>query len=173
MKTQNKTPVRVFQRLRTAFGRMLSVDIRGGDRGMSVRCLTPIILIVALAGCNPFREEGRHLQSADWLPSTASDITFLRETRGFWWQAYECRMARADFETFAAEKGWILTEKVDFGTSMRRVLDLPPVRPSDDGWHPDNYPVALVYERTQSNNGGIQVIYDLEREILFVSQSSH
>ena len=131
-----------------------------------------VILALLLAGCGPSHESGKALPSVDWLPVTATDITFVRNSGLFWSRAYECKMARPELEQFAARNGWSLTLRKDFATGLRSVLGLPPVG-SFYGTPTDYYPEALVFEKFQSNNGGIQVVYDLERSVLFVSESSN
>lgn len=135
---------------------------------------TLLILFFALAltGCGPTQETGNGLSSVNWLPYTASDVTFVRNTGLFWDQTYECKMAKSDFDAFAIKNGWSPVLKNDVVTEFRRVLGLPPVRvyfrrPTD------YYPEALVYEKFHGNGGGIQVIYDTRRGILFVSESAN
>jgi hypothetical protein len=138
---------------------------------MKIRLFTTFLPLV-LAGCEPSHESGNALPSVDWLPSAATDVTFVRNSGLFWNQAYECKMSRSEFDMFAARNEWSLTLRKDFTTGLRSVLGLPPVR-SFYGTPTDYYPEALVYEKFQSNNGGIQVIYDIERSVLFVSESSN
>src|SRR5690554_2396831 len=132
---------------------------------MKIR-LIAALLSLFLVGCGPSHESGKALPSVDWLPPAATDVTFVRNSGLFWNQAYECKIARPDFDRFAAQNGWSLTLKKDFTTGFRSILGLPPVR-SFYGTPTDYYPEALVFEKFQSNNGGVQVIYDIERSVLF------
>ena len=134
--------------------------------------LAILLLAFAFTGCGPVHEVGKGVSQVDWLPPYASNVTFVRNNGLFWDQTYECKMSKADFETFAFKNSWSPVLKKDVVTEFRRILGLPALRVYR-GNPVDYYPEALVYEKFKANNGGIQVIYDIARSTLFVSVSSN
>ncbi len=117
--------------------------------------------------------KGQHVAQVDWLPKTASDITYIMNTGGlFPWLCFECSMSWEAVQAFAGTKGWKFTEQKGYTTGLRLALHLPPVR-KVDGAALDYYPLALVYENRKGNGGGVTAIYDPELQRLFVHQSSN
>jgi hypothetical protein len=119
------------------------------------------------------RGSGDHVASVDWLPKTASDITFREGSGLFYSFDYECTITPEEFQVLARESKWTVSERRDFYASRRReFLGLPPFRVHKNR-PPNHYPFALVYEKTAENGGGTRVVYDPERQRLFVSESSN
>jgi hypothetical protein len=117
--------------------------------------------------------KGRHVAGVDWLPNTANDITYIKNSGGlFPWVCFECSMSPEAVRAFGEEKGWKFTEEKGYSTGLRLALQLPPVR-KVDGAALDYYPMALVYENRKGNGGGVTAIYDPELRRLFVHQSSN
>ena len=103
----------------------------------------------------------KNISSAEWLPSAASDISFV-ETEGFGWYRFsEFTIGEADLLNFAEENEWNLTEKKNVFLSARSLLGEPPLR-EFYGEPTDFIPNALAYEDRKSNGGGITLTYDLE-----------
>ena len=117
-------------------------------------------------------ESGRHVAHVDWLPAEATDVTFQKNDGLFWFLSFECALPRPAFDKFAKEKGWSLVEKRDYTTGLRFGLGLPPVR-NVGGKLDDTYTTALVYEDRRANGGGVTVVYDPERQRLFVLESGN
>ncbi|MFN7562859.1 MAG: hypothetical protein ACK5TH_13840 [Prosthecobacter sp.] len=121
------------------------------------------------------RGSGSHVESVDWLPKSATDVSYC-EHSGFLAYSffYECTMSPENFRVFAEQKGWKPVECVEyFGGSFRGILNLPPLR-SDPATLPEApYPRALVYENVAANGGGIRVIYDPERQRLLFGESTN
>jgi len=88
-------------------------------------------------------ETGEHVASVDWLPPSATDITFYKRDGFGWIKNYDCTIPEVDFYKLAAKEGWELQEK-------------------------DN---VLFYEKRHSNLGGVIVHYDLDSKRLSVSCS--
>ena len=102
-----------------------------------------------------------NVESVDWLPEKASDINFY-ERKGFGWiKIYNCKIKKAEFLKFAEENEWTLTEETD-----ARRLRQPKLNKDDIIVNH-----SLIYKKVFSNSGGTRVVYDLEKERLYVTQS--
>ena len=126
-------------------------------------------LICSSASCS-HTERGHAVAHVDWLPRFATDITYVKKSGQLWELDYECTMSRKDFDGYAMDQNWKAEERKDFTTGSRKVLGLPVVR--KELWGIDFYPIALVYESFRGTGGGILVVYDPERERLYVHKNS-
>ncbi len=71
--------------------------------------------------------KGTTCGSVDWLPKTASDITYIMNRGGlFPWLCFECSMSSEAVQAFAGTKGWNFTEQKEYSTGLRLALHLPP-----------------------------------------------
>jgi hypothetical protein len=86
---------------------------------------------------------GKHLDSVDWLPSSATDISFYKRDGFGWIKNYECSIPEDDFFIFAEKKGWKLQEEGD----------------------------VLFYEKRHPNGGGVTVHYDRNSQRLSVNSN--
>ncbi len=117
----------------------------------------------------------------DWLPAEATDVTYAKREGFGWVTCYECRLPKEAFERFARKQGWTLTPKSDVTTGLRLFLfPSPPTKNVErngvvvvdsEPKASDSVSKALFYEKRHPNGGGITVIYDLEKERLFVCES--
>ena len=87
---------------------------------------------------------GEHLDSVDWLPPNATDISFYRRDGFGWIKNYKCSVPEDDLFELAAKEGWELEM---------------------DG-------NGLFYERRYPNGGGVTVRYNRDTRRLSV-QSNH
>jgi len=87
---------------------------------------------------------GEHLSSVDWLPESATDVSFYRIDGFGWVKNYDCLIPEIDFRVFAAENGWKLQ--------------------TEDS--------ILYYAKRHRNGGGVSVNYNRETGRLSV-QSNH
>jgi hypothetical protein len=111
-----------------------------------------------------------NLASVEWLPGSASDISYY-QTEGFGWtKIYECTMEEDPVREFAAGNRWVLEEKEYAFMSGRNLLGLSPLKEPDND-ETDFAGKILFYEDRASNGGGITVIYDRDRKRLFVNES--
>jgi len=86
----------------------------------------------------------KHLESVDWLPSGAKDISYY-ERKGFGWiKNYDCLIPEDDFLELAEKEGWKLQAEKN----------------------------VLFYENRYPNGGGVTVNYDTDLQRLSV-KSSH
>jgi hypothetical protein len=51
---------------------------------------------------------GKHVDSVDWLPKSATDISYYKRDGFGWVRNYECYIPEDDFLVLAAERGWEL-----------------------------------------------------------------
>jgi hypothetical protein len=128
-------------------------------------------------------ERGTHLAHVSWLPVEATDVTYAKREGFGWITCYECRLPKEAFDRFAQKQGWTLEPKSDVTTGFRLFLfPSPPGKNAErDGLitvdlshEPranDLVSRALFYEKRFPNSGGTTVIYDLEKERLFVNES--
>jgi hypothetical protein len=87
---------------------------------------------------------GKHLDSVDWLPPSATDISFYKRDGFGWIKNYECTIPEDDFLKLAEKEGWKLQEEEK----------------------------VLSYEKRHPNGGGATVRYHRESQRLSV-QSNH
>ena len=62
-------------------------------------------LLALSAGACAKIESGRNVTQVDWLPGSATNITYTRKTGRLWATDFECSMNRPDFDRYALEKG--------------------------------------------------------------------
>ncbi|MFX0198822.1 MAG: hypothetical protein ACFFCW_22095 [Candidatus Hodarchaeota archaeon] len=86
----------------------------------------------------------KHLDSVDWLPSSATDISYYKRNGFGWIKNYKCFIPEDDFLKLAAKEEWKLKEDEN----------------------------VLFYEKRYPNGGGVTVYYDKDSKRLFV-HSSH
>ncbi len=116
-------------------------------------------------------KSGHHLAQVNWLPASASDISFYRNGDSlFPMYCYECTIPYADVLKFARESDWMLVEKSSVRLSHWRALLKLPGLGVENG---DTYDSALVYSADQQNGGGIQVVFHQPSSRLFVSYSAN
>jgi hypothetical protein len=87
---------------------------------------------------------GKHVDSVDWLPSSATDISYYKRDGFGWIKDYECSISEHDFLSLAEKEGWKLQEEKN----------------------------RLFYEKRYPNGGGVTVYYDKHSKRLSV-QSNH
>ncbi len=87
---------------------------------------------------------GEHLDSVDWLPPSATDISFYKRDGFGWIKNYECSIPEDDFLRLAEKEGWGLQGEGN----------------------------VLSYEKRYPNHGGVTVYYNRDTQRLFV-HSAH
>ena len=118
-------------------------------------------------------ESMSHVSHVDWLPASASDITYARRKGFAWFLTYECKLPESDFRSLAQKEGWPIQEATNVSVGgLRAILKLPDLTNSNSfGIPAHSIDRALLFERRQPNGGGTTVVYDLERGRLFFHQS--
>jgi len=129
-----------------------------------------VVGLVLFAFSSNRQASGKHLARVDWLPSEASDVTYVKREGFGWFTCYECSLPREVFDRLAQKRDWKPEPKNDVSTGLRHVLGLPALKKTDYG-EIDLVAKALFYEKRQPNGGGITVIYDLDASRLFVHES--
>ena len=79
------------------------------------------------------------MDSVDWLPPSATDISYYKRDGFGWIKNYECYIPEDDFLSLAAKKGWKLEEKEN----------------------------VLFYEKRHSNGGGVTALNRITEYRLF------
>ena len=116
-------------------------------------------------------ESMSHVPQVDWLPASASDITYARRKGFGWFLTYECKLPEPDFRSLAQKEGWSIQEGTNVPVGrLRTFLKLPDLT-NAFGDPASSIDRALLFERQKPNGGGTTVVYDLERGRLFFSQS--
>jgi hypothetical protein len=87
---------------------------------------------------------GKHVESVDWLPPSATDITYSKRDGFGWIKNYECYIPKDDFLSLAGKNGWKLQKEEN----------------------------TYFYEKRHPNGGGVTVYYDESSRRLSV-QSNH
>lgn len=116
-------------------------------------------------------ERGAHLTHVGWLPAEASDVTFVKSGGFGSFTCFECTLPKEAFDRFARKENWTPEPRSDVSNGVRHILGLPAVTKTELG-ESDSVPKALFYEKRQPNGAGVTVIYDLDRNRLFVQKSS-
>jgi hypothetical protein len=112
----------------------------------------------------------KHISSAEWLPSEASDISYI-ETEGFGWYRFsEFTISEPQLRSFAEENKWNLESEENTFVSARSLLGEPPLRELY-GAPSDFIPNALVYEDRKKNGGGVTLTYDLDSNRAYLHTS--
>ncbi|MBK8477767.1 MAG: hypothetical protein IPL39_16125 [Opitutaceae bacterium] len=142
------------------FGAVLAVTLKAWPK---MRRTVKVIIGLGLAGVlavvafmflafSPGREESaKHLARVDWLPTEASDVTYLKRGGFGWLICYECSLPRVALDRLAEKEGWSLEPKSDVSTGLRRDLGLPSLKTTEYG-EIDSVAKALFYEKRHSNN---------------------
>ena len=127
-------------------------------------------LVIAMNSSSGIESES-HVARVDWLPPTASDITYARRTGFGRLLTYECSVPEPDFHVLAQKKGWPVQEATNVSVSgLRLTLKLPDLT-NAAGESAYAIERAFLFERRQPNGGGTTVIYDRQRNRLFYSES--
>jgi hypothetical protein len=116
-------------------------------------------------------ESMSHVSHVDWLPASASDITYARRKGFGWFFIYECTVPESDFRSLAQKEGWEIQEGTNVPVGRVRTILMLPDLTNVFGDPASSIDRALLFERRKPNGGGTTVVYDLERGRLFFSQS--
>lgn len=131
------------------------------------------VLFLAARGFSAKPDSGQHVDHVDWLPASASDISFYRNGDPlFPMYCFECTMPYESLLRFAEEKGWALSERSPVQIFGRGLLHLPKVKIEGSAFD-EAYVSALEYTTHQGNGGGIQVVYHRPSSRLFVYYSAN
>lgn len=97
----------------------------------------------------------------NWLPKEASHISFYKR-KGFGWiKAYNCKIPKKHFYSFAKKNNWqMANSKKQIVITQPKILDKMQIIQS-----------AMVFYDIKKNNGGTRVVYDLDNELLYVTIS--
>lgn len=116
-------------------------------------------------------ETGFHRPSVDWLPRTASDISFYRNNNIANVLAYEFHIFKPDFEILARERGWPVKPPEQRASVIRYTQCLPKGHPQRTG--PFRiYSDGLYFDDLRPNGGGITVLFDDANSMAYVFQSN-
>jgi len=117
-----------------------------------------IVLLFALTWTSKPKVE-LNVDSVEWLPSSASNISYVERTGMGGMKIAEFSISRADMDAFAKENGWDLKEKENVSISFRDRI--APEGTKVEHPYEENYlEKALFYEKRHSNNGGVTLVYD-------------
>lgn len=126
---------------------------------MIITLVFSVVLIISFFHSS--EETVYHLDTVDWLPDSASDISFHKRGGFGWLKVYNCKMKKSDFMRFADKNKWDLREEKAERIFRQYVISKEDIVINH----------SLVYINTHNNNGGTSVMYDIENERLYVSQS--
>ena len=119
------------------------------------------IVLLIISFCYTPETIGKNVDSLEWLPNSASNISYYQRG-GFGWIKYaEFDMTKSDFKQFATKNKWDIQEKKDVYISVRNILNEEPLR-EIHGIKIDIIPNALFYKNRAQNGGGITLVYDLD-----------
>jgi len=106
----------------------------------------------------------KNLSNVDWLPESASQISFIKRSGFGWVHIYKCKILENDFLKFASSNEWQITSATDVYVEFASELNAEneELKIISD---------AYVFENKKNNNGGIHVIYDKKNKILYYSNS--
>ena len=114
-------------------------------------------------------EVAEHVEAVDWLPATASNISYYVNKNISGIVACEFTMAESDFLDLATKHEWQM-DKIESSTSMTRYTwFVEGSKPSD---HYATIEQGYYYSKRRPSGAGITVAYDLERQVVYVMRSS-
>ncbi|RBP40421.1 hypothetical protein DES53_108128 [Roseimicrobium gellanilyticum] len=135
----------------------------------AVVVFNPLTIFVAWIGTawlsNNRPETGTNLSAVDWLPQSASDISYY-ET--YSWTAWECTMSEEDFRKWASRyelreiSGALSIERFSWREAWRTHLGS-----GRDSWEEERKHVATVRDglfaaKYWENGGGYKLVFDRE-----------
>lgn len=65
-----------------------------------------VAFLLVAVGWRHKTESKKHVDRVDWLPASASDITYRRRGGFGWFVQYECTLPESNFHVLATNKGW-------------------------------------------------------------------
>lgn len=121
-------------------------------------------------------ESKKHVDRVDWLPASASDITYRRRGGFGSFVQYECTLPESNFHVLATNKGWPVQQATNL-VIPNWSLDAGTVDPADFDnieryWRQRRITQAFVFEKRFSNNGGTNIIYNRDRSRLYVLEGN-
>lgn len=110
----------------------------------------------------------KHQKYVDWLPVTASDISYYRKG-GFGGELiYECAIPKDSFLQLAKERTWELKEV----QNVKIPYIYAPLLGIESNKFDNSIKNVLFYEKRLNNGGGTKVVYDLDsNRLLFYSSN--
>ena len=143
--------------------------------------LIAMTAVVICAGCGPSMPVGvTHLDKydehlRDRAPVDATNITYKLWAGGLSMsEMLKCHVSKESFTAFAKKNGWALRSDTYSYNSRTKIDDgcdvISWLLREFDETTPTNY---LSYNYFYTNNGGITVLYDVDREIMYYSDSTN
>ena len=143
--------------------------------------LIAMTAVVVCAGCGPSMPEGvSHFDKyderlGDRTPVDATNITYKLWTGGLSMsEMLKCHVSKGSFMAFAKKNDWVLRSDTYSYNSRTKIDDgcdvISWLLREFDGTMPTNY---LSYNYIYTNNGGITVLYDVDHEIMYYSDSTN
>ena len=137
--------------------------------------MLPVLLVLLWIGlvfyANSHPDTGEHIPRADWLPESASDISFYRS---YSHTAYEFKISERDLLKWADR--WSFQE-IEKPVRIHRYLYFLK-RPEDFGSYEEYHrectievPEGLISVRRQRNGGGHTAVYDRKTGYAYVQTS--
>jgi hypothetical protein len=123
-------------------------------------------------GFGDHSETGVHRPSVDWLPQTASDISFYRNSNIGNILAYEFHISKPDFEALARERGWPVKPPEQGASVIRYTQCLPSGHPYRNEPFAAETSDGLFFEDRRPNGGGITVLFDNASSTAYVFTSN-
>ena len=119
------------------------------------KVLITLTLCIVLYFIFPPDDKGTNLESVDWLPSEATNITYHFESQFGWTREYVCTIDEKAFRNFAKQKSWPLEPVKNEYLSFRNIFK--------DGVHIDK---GLAYIK-RKGGGSFCIHYDLVTQKLY------
>jgi hypothetical protein len=134
--------------------------------------LVAVFTLFCWAAFRDHIETGFHQHRVDWLPPTATDISFYRNSNLANTLAYEFHISRSDFEALARDRYWPV-KPLEQRVSVIRYIQCLPSEHSQSNeplWAETS--VGLFFENRRGNGGGITVLFDDTDSMAYVFQSN-
>lgn len=120
------------------------------------------LLALVLAGyvlLYPQEAVRRNVDAVDWLPPTASDISYYERTGFGWVRCAEFSIVRDDLLAYATANGWQLEPVTNIAAPICPAL-LVPFTQTDNPLSAGTISNGLRYKNRHPNGGGITIVYD-------------
>lgn len=124
--------------------------------------LTLKLLVIFLIGYFIYQalfapvETGKNLESVNWLPKEATNISFHFEHQFGWTKEYMCKIDEKSFRELAHKESWLLKPLVNETVRLSKIMT-------------DEVKIikGLVYINANKNGKGKYIHYDLDTEMLY------
>lgn len=117
-------------------------------------------------------ESGFNLARVDWLPASASDISFVRRSGFGHLFVYEFHISDPDFQTLARDRNWQLSNTPQNCNVVRFTHFLPENDPRRREPFYITAETGYCYDNRTPGGAGIRALYDSSTSTAYIQKTS-